>query len=161
MNEENAGFKVGERIERRYLLSQHTFKELKSNVNLLFTFKTMLIMSRFADYLKDLRTSKRIGVRELGRECGVTGMHISNMEKGKSMPSPELIVKLAKALETDVDEMSHRADHVAPEIVDVIQKQPKAVPNFLRSAKDLTPEQWEALQKQVEAMAGNKSADDS
>ena len=83
------------------------------------------------------------------------------MEKGKSMPSPELIVKLAKALETDVDEMSHRADHVAPEVVDVIQKQPKAVPNFLRSAKDLTPDQWEALQKQVEAMAGNKSADDS
>ena len=121
----------------------------------------MPVMTTFADYLKDLRTSKRIGVRELGRECGVTGMHISNMEKGKSLPSPELIVKLAQALEADVDEMSHRADHVAPEVVDVIQKQPKAVPNFLRSAKDLTPEQWEALQKQVEAMAGNKSADDS
>ena len=56
-------------------------------------------MTTFADYLKDLRTSKRIGVRELGRECGVTGMHISNMEKSKSLPSPELIVKLARALE--------------------------------------------------------------
>jgi transcriptional regulator with XRE-family HTH domain len=121
----------------------------------------MLAMTTFADYLKDLRTSKRIGVRELGRECGVTGMHISNMEKGKSLPSPELIVKLAQALEADVDEMSHRADHVAPEVVGVIQNQPKAVPNFLRSAKDLTPEQWAQLQKQVEEMAGDKSADDS
>ncbi|MDC0953367.1 helix-turn-helix transcriptional regulator [Porticoccaceae bacterium] len=107
----------------------------------------------FADYLKNLRTSRRIGVRELGRECGVTGMHISNMEKGKSKPSPELIVKLAAALECDVDEMSHRADQIAPEVVGVIQSQPKAVPNFLRSAKDLTPEQWEELQKQVDAMA--------
>ncbi|MDG1165570.1 MAG: helix-turn-helix transcriptional regulator [Porticoccaceae bacterium] len=107
----------------------------------------------FADYLKNLRTTKRIGVRELGRECGVTGMHISNMEKGKSKPSPELIVKLAVALECDVDEMSHHADQVAPEVVGVIQSQPKAVPNFLRSAKDLTPEQWEELQKQVDAMA--------
>ena len=107
----------------------------------------------FADYLKELRTSKRIGVRELGRECGVTGMHISNMEKGKSKPSPELLVRLATALETDVDEMSHHADQVAPEVVGVIQSQPKAVPNFLRSAKDLTPEQWEELQKQVDAMA--------
>ena len=91
----------------------------------------------------------------------MTGMHISNMEKGKSLPSPELIVKLAQALEADVDEMSHRADHVAPEVVGVIQNQPKAVPNFLRSAKDLTPEQWAQLQRQVEGMAGDKSADDS
>lgn len=110
-------------------------------------------MATFADYLKALRTSKRIGVRELGRKCGVTGMHISNMEKGKSKPSPELLGKLAAVLETDVDEMSYHADQVAPEVVDVIQSQPKAVPNFLRSAKDLTSEQWEELQKQVEAMA--------
>jgi|TARA_R110000764_G_scaffold232540_1_gene325020 transcriptional regulator with XRE-family HTH domain len=109
----------------------------------------------FADYLKDLRMSKRFGVRELGRECGVTGMHISNMEKGKSKPSPELIVKLAAALETDVDEMSHQADQVALEVVGVIQSQPKAVPSFLRSAKDLSPEQWAELQKQVDAMNKN------
>ena len=83
------------------------------------------------------------------------------MEKSKSLPSPELIVKLARALEADVDEMSHRADHIAPEVVGVIQNQPKAVPNFLRSAKNLTPGQWAQLQKQVEAMAGDKSADDS
>ena len=113
-------------------------------------------MSTFAEYLNQLRTSKHIGVRELGRTVGVTGMHISNMEKGKSLPSPALIVKLAKALETDVDEMSHKANQVAPEVTEVIQNQPKAVPNFLRSAKDLTPEQWEILKKQAEAMASEK-----
>ena len=113
-------------------------------------------MSNFAEYLKGLRTEQRIGVRELGREVGVTGMHISNMEKGKSLPSPALIVRLAQALGTDVDEMSHQANQIAPEIVGVIQNQPKAVPNFLRSAKDLTPEQWEMLQKQVDSMAGDK-----
>jgi len=112
-------------------------------------------MSNFAEYLKGLRTEQRIGVRELGREVGVTGMHISNMEKGKSLPSPALIVRLAEALGTDVDEMSHQANQIAPEIVGVIQNQPKAVPNFLRSAKDLTPEQWEMLQKQVDSMAGD------
>jgi transcriptional regulator with XRE-family HTH domain len=113
-------------------------------------------MSNFAEYLKGLRTEQRIGVRELGREVGVTGMHISNMEKGKSLPSPAVIVKLAEALGTDVDEMSHQANQIAPEIVGVIQNQPKAVPNFLRSAKDLTPEQWEMLQKQVDSMADDK-----
>jgi transcriptional regulator with XRE-family HTH domain len=118
-------------------------------------------MSNFAEYLKNLRTEKRMGVRELGRAVDVTGMHISNMEKGKSLPSPELIVKLAKALDADVDEMSYQADHIAPEVVDVIQNQPKAVPNFLRSAKDLTPEQWKILQQQLDSMVGDKGSDDS
>ena len=109
-------------------------------------------MSSFGEYLNKLRTEQRVGVRELGRAVDVTGMHISNMEKGKSLPSPELIVKLANALKVDVDEMSHMANHIAPEVKDVIQNQPKTVPNFLRSAKDLSTEQWEVLQKQLDAM---------
>ena len=113
-------------------------------------------MSSFGEYLNKLRTEQRIGVRELGRAVDVTGMHISNMEKGKSLPSPELIVKLATALDVNVDEMSHMANHIAPEVVDVIQNQPKAVPNFLRSAKDLTPEQWEVLQQQLDSMLEDK-----
>ena len=44
----------------------------------------MPAMTPFADYLKELPTIKRIGVRELGREWGVTGMHISNMAKSQS-----------------------------------------------------------------------------
>ena len=109
-------------------------------------------MSSFGEYLNKLRTDQRVGVRELGRAVDVTGMHISNMEKGKSLPSPELIVKLANALNVDVDEMSHMANHIAPEVKDVIQNQPKTVPNFLCSAKDLSAEQWEVLQKQLDAM---------
>ena len=49
----------------------------------------------FGEYIKSLRTEKHIGVRELGRLADVTGMHISNIEKGKAMPSPALISKLA------------------------------------------------------------------
>ena len=118
-------------------------------------------MSDFAEYLKELRSEQRVGVRELGRAVGVTGMHISNIEKGKSLPSPELIVKLSVALKVDVDEMSHRADRIAPEVVGVIHKQPKSVPNFLRSTKDLTPEQWALLQEQVDAMNDGKASDDN
>ena len=99
-----------------------------------------------------LRAEQRIGLRELGRAVGVTAMHISNLEKGKSMPSPELVQKLARALDANLDELLHLADQVDPDVVDVIQSNPYSVPNFLRSAKELTPEQWEALQKQVDKM---------
>ena len=106
-----------------------------------------------ADKIKELRAEKRVGIRELGRMVDVSGMHISNLEKGKSAPSPELVRKLAAVLETDVDELLHLADLVDPEAVNVIQNNPFAGPAFLRSAKNLTPEQWAELQKQVEKMS--------
>ena len=46
--------------------------------------------------------------------------------------------------------------HAHPEVVDVIHNNPYAIPTFLRSAKNLTPEQWEKLQKQVEKMSKEK-----
>ena len=54
--------------------------------------------------LSDLRAQRRMGLRELGRAVGVTAMHISNLEKGKSMPSPELVQKLADALAANLDD---------------------------------------------------------
>ena len=110
----------------------------------------------FAERLSALRAQQKMGIRELGRAVGVTGMHISNLEKGKSAPSAELVLKLAEALEANVDELLHLADQVSPEVVDVIHQNPLAIPNFLRSAKNLTPEQWELLQQQVEQMTEEK-----
>ena len=108
--------------------------------------------STFAAKLSTLRAERKMGIRELGRAVGVTGMHISNLEKGKSAPSAELVLKLADALDTNADELLYLADQVSPEVVGVIHQNPLAIPNFLRSAKNLTPEQWELLQKQVEQM---------
>ena len=112
--------------------------------------------STFAEKLGALRAEQKMGIRELGRAVGVTGMHISNLEKGKSAPSAELVLKLAEALQANADELLYLADQVSPEVVDVIHQNPLAIPNFLRSAKNLTPEQWELLQKQVEQMTEEK-----
>ena len=110
----------------------------------------------FAERLSTLRAEQNMGVRELGRAVGVTGMHISNLEKGKSAPSAELVMKLAEALQANADELLYLADQVSPEVVNVIHQNPLAIPNFLRSAKNLTPEQWELLQQQVEQMTEEK-----
>ena len=106
----------------------------------------------FADRLKALRTDKPMGIRELGRAVDVTGMHISHLEKGKSAPSSDLVGKLAEVLDANVDELLYLSDQVDQEVVDVIHSNPLTVPSFLRSAKNLTPEQWSKLQKQVDKM---------
>ena len=112
---------------------------------------------KFSQRLKQLRSEANMGVRELGRALDVTGMHISNMEKGKSMPSPELTRKIATVLNTNVDELLKLANQVDPEVIDVIQSNHQAIPSLLRSAKNLTPEQWETLKQQVEEMTGQDS----
>ncbi len=107
--------------------------------------------------IKELREEKRISIRELGRRTDVSGMHISNIEKGKVNASPELVAKIAEVLEANADELLHLADRVDPEVVDVIQKNPLAVPSFLRAAKDLSPEEWEKMQAYLNRMTGKKT----
>ena len=107
---------------------------------------------KLGEKIKTLREDKRISIRELGRRTGVTGMHISNLEKGKINASPELIIKIAHELDAVADELLHLADRVDPEVVDVIQSNPQAVPSFLRAAKDLSTEDWKKMQKYLNRM---------
>ena len=96
----------------------------------------------FSSRLKAIRADKGVGVRELGRLISKTGQHISNIEKGIANPSAEVVVAIAKALSTDVDELLHLAGQVDPAVVNVIQSSPSAIPSFLRSASKLTEAQW-------------------
>jgi len=107
----------------------------------------------FGQRVQALRVEKRMGIRELGRALDISAMHISNLEKGKSMPSSDLVEKIAAELQGDLDELLHLADQLDPAVVNVIQSNPYTVPSLLRSAKNLTPQQWAKLQKQVEKMA--------
>ena len=102
--------------------------------------------------IKELRVGMKMSMRGLARAVGVTPMHISNIEKGFTKGSSELISKIAKALDTDVDQLLHLADRVDPEVVEVIQNNPDSVPNFLRAAKDLSSDDWEKLQGYLEGM---------
>ena len=110
------------------------------------------MISKLGEKIKALREEHRFGVRELGRMVDVSGMHISNIEKGKSSASAEIIQKIAGALKTDPDELLALADQVAPDVADVINSNANAVPSFLRAAKDLSPDQWAKLMKQVKKM---------
>ena len=65
----------------------------------------MTIKPQFGKRIKGLRIEKNLGLRELGRLINVSAMHISNLEKGRVMPSAELVRKIADKLEGDLDEL--------------------------------------------------------
>lgn len=108
--------------------------------------------TRLGSRIKSLRAERMVGVRELGRMVGVSAMHISNIENGKSSASTEIIQKIAMRLEANADELLALADQIAPDVVDVINSNCEAVPSLLRAARDLKPEQWAELLRRVEEM---------
>ena len=107
---------------------------------------------KLGETIKALRDEKRLSMRGLAKAVDVTPMHISNIEKGFTTGSAELIAKIARVLETDVDSLLHIADRVDPEVVEVIQQNPQAVPSFLRSAKDLSADDWGKMQTYLEKL---------
>lgn len=60
----------------------------------------------FKDYLKTLRKTKGLTIRQLSLYSGISHTYLSQIETGKrSVPSPEIIRKLAKTLQVDYNEM--------------------------------------------------------
>ena len=108
--------------------------------------------NKLGEKIKALREGQQIGLRELGRIVDVSAMHISNIEKGKSSASVEILQKIATALSSDPDELLALSNQVAPDIAHVINSNTQSVPSFLRATKDFSPEQWEQLLKQVQTM---------
>ena len=67
--------------------------------------------------IKQLRVEKKMSMRGLARAVDVTPMQISNIEQAFTKGSSELIFQIAKALDTDVDQLLHLADRVDSEVV--------------------------------------------
>lgn len=66
----------------------------------------------FGKYIKQLRDSRELSVRELSRRSGVSVAHISQLESGqRGIPKPETIKKLADGLQCDYDELMEVAGY--------------------------------------------------
>ncbi|MDP7331059.1 MAG: helix-turn-helix transcriptional regulator [Candidatus Marinimicrobia bacterium] len=106
----------------------------------------------FGQLIRSLRQAKGISLRKLAEEVDVSFVNIAHIENDKVKTSKKTIQQLAKALGQDVDELLARAEEISDDIEDIIRKQASTLPSFLRSAKNLTKEQWLELAKQVEEM---------
>jgi len=55
--------------------------------------------------LKKLRTDKKLSLQELSAKSGVSVSYLNEIENGKKYPKPDKITELAKALETNYDQL--------------------------------------------------------
>ena len=63
-----------------------------------------------------------------------------------------ILRSISKALDYDLDKLLSLANTVDDDIQNIINIRPASVPDFLRTAKNLTNEDWIELTKYVESM---------
>lgn len=96
------------------------------------------------------------GLREMARHLDIAPAHLTDIENGRRNPSEELLVKMAVAY--GVPEADLRAGFGRPEAIvsEVASESPvnaEKVPAFLRTARGLTPDQWDKLIEQAKRMS--------
>ena len=99
--------------------------------------------------IRKLRKQKGLSLRQLAEKISVSFVNIAHIENGRIVTSEEVIKELAKALDYDVDKLLAAADSVNEDIKNIIKKLPTAVPEFLRTAKNLTEKEWKDLTEQI------------
>ena len=99
--------------------------------------------------IRKLRKQKDLSLRQLAEKVSVSFVNIAHIENGRIATSEEVIKELAKALDYDVDKLLAAADSVNEDIKNIIKKLPTAVPEFLRTAKNLTEKEWKDLTEQI------------
>ena len=99
--------------------------------------------------IRDLRKKKGMSLRQLADKISVSFVNISHIENGRVETSEKVIKELAKALDYDVDKLLATADSINEDVKNIIKKLPNAVPEFLRTAKNLTEEEWKDLTEQI------------
>lgn len=87
-------------------------------------------MQTFGQRVRDLRRAKNLGQRALAAKVGVSFTYVSRIENENldfgSYPSEELILKLAKALEADADELLLLAKKIPGDIRQRVLERPEA-----------------------------------
>lgn len=114
--------------------------------------------------IRKLRKNKGLSYRslakkmkELNENTAISYVNIVHIENGKIETKREVVILLAEALNYSIDALLAESEQVVNDVAEVIKNKPDIVPDFLRSAKNLSENDWKELSKIVIKM--NKKND--
>jgi len=96
----------------------------------------------FGRRVRDLREAKKkddpaFSLRKFAEAVGISPTFLSKVETGEfAPPAPERIKKMAELLGIDADELLALANKMDPDLSEIIKDQPRAMADFLRTARD-------------------------
>ncbi|MDP9475906.1 MAG: helix-turn-helix domain-containing protein [Actinomycetota bacterium] len=96
----------------------------------------------FGRRVRELREHKKatdpsFSLRRFAQAVGLSATFVSRMETGEAQPpGAEKVKSMAYLLGADADELLALAGKVDPELPEIIRKQPRAMADLLRTARD-------------------------
>jgi transcriptional regulator with XRE-family HTH domain len=105
----------------------------------------------FGERLRALRLERRLNQKELAAAAGIDVTYLSKLENHRLEPPAEATIRrLAAVLEVEPTELLLLAHKVPSDLNPIITRSPM-VPRFLRAARNLTDDEWQALIEAVES----------
>jgi transcriptional regulator with XRE-family HTH domain len=98
-------------------------------------------------------------LRDVAKLVGCAPIHLSDIETGKRFPSDELLQEIARVYQFPEAELRagfHRPDSDVIELASENAVAAAKVPIFLREARGISAEQWDALIKQARKLPRDK-----
>ena len=99
------------------------------------------------------------GLREMARLLGIAPAHVTDIEKGRRGPSDGLLKRISQLYgigEPELRAGRSKADSVVAEVATQDTTTAEKVPEFLQTARELRPAQWDRLIGQARRMASGK-----
>jgi transcriptional regulator with XRE-family HTH domain len=96
------------------------------------------------------------GLREMAGLLSIAPAHLTDIEKGRRSPSEELMLRIAERYMMPIAELRagwSRADAVVSEVANQDATTAVKVPEFLRTARNLTPAQWDKMIEQARKLS--------
>jgi transcriptional regulator with XRE-family HTH domain len=111
----------------------------------------------FGERVRRRRMERQITLRKFADMIAVSPTYISQIERDEFKPPVEgKIREISRILGENEDEMLALADKVSSDLPSIIQKHPKEVATFLRTAKGFSRQDWEDLTKTIEKKSSDK-----
>ena len=111
--------------------------------------KMLKKLGRIIQKARDKKYGKSLSLRKFSESIGMTHVAIKNIENGKVEAKKETLLKLAEKLDLDPDVILAKAAKLDNEIENLISERSDTVPQFLRTAKHLSDDQWKEITRQV------------
>lgn len=106
---------------------------------------------KFGRTVRKLREEKQISIAQLARKAGMSPTYLAPIERDVFPPPAESkVIKIAKALDQDSDELLALAGRVASDLNRIIRKRPGQTARLLRAVSDLPEMEIEKIVKAAE-----------
>lgn len=102
------------------------------------------------------------GLRAMARTLQISAAYLTDIEKNRRVPSDELLLKICAHYKLDESELRaawQRADTVVGQVATQDALTAKKVPQFLRTARNLSEAEWDQIITHARRLATKEHAD--